>query len=163
MNLYREFNKKYFNNKLNEYPIVVKSLKRLAASVNSIGVRNKPETWIIKNIIFSNQLEYNEEEIKGIMLHEMIHVKLIEEQRSEFGGQHGLFFKQELEDLQKKVSFKIPVTEDITYKFVSKDVKAKNVIAIFLNTMHSVSVFDIKLKDIIIDNIRAEISGLKFF
>ena len=155
MNLYREFNKKYFNNQLNEYPIVVKSLKKVVANVISTGIKNKPETWSIKNIIFSTQLEYNENEIKGIMLHEMIHVKLIEEHRTEFGGQHGLFFMQELRDLQKKVFFKIPITEDITYKSVSKDtMKEKEIIAIILNTMHSVSVFNIRLKNIIINEMK---------
>ena len=155
MNLYREFNKKYFNNRLNEYSIIVKSMKRLAASVNFKGIKNKPETWVIQNIFFSNQLEYNEDEIKGIMLHEMIHVKLIEERMAEYGGQHGIFFKQEKDKLQKLVPFEIPTTEDITYRSVSKDtMKNRNVIAIFLNTMHSVSVFNISLKNIIIDEMK---------
>jgi hypothetical protein len=154
-NLYKQFNHQLFDNKLQEYPIVVKSLKNVGAAVKSIGIRNKPETWKIQEIVFSNQIIRSEDEIKGILLHEMIHVNIIENHVIDYGGMHGIIFRNQLYDLQKKVSFKIPESENITHKLLNPEyIKKKFVIAVLLNSMHSISVYNIKLKNKILDEIK---------
>lgn len=151
---YKEFNRLYFNNTLGDYPIKIKTLKKVSAKVVSTGIKNDPSTWVIKEIVFSNFTEFDtEEHLLGILLHEMIHIKNIEEQVNPIGGMHGLFFTKELDELRKKVSFNIPVTEDLTNLKVSKNVKKRETIAIILNTGESITTFNIKLKDIIIEEL----------
>ena len=43
-NMYKSFNKKYFNNELKTYPIFVKKLKAVSGKVVSIGIRSDPST-----------------------------------------------------------------------------------------------------------------------
>ena len=130
--MYKSFNAKYFDNKLKTYPIFVKTLKSVSAKVVSFGVRSDLSTWVIKKIVFSNAISYTKDEIMGIVLHEMIHVKLIETQTQHPKIQHDRVFRKELEKLQHKSPFDIPLSEDITDKNVNADViKKKKQVAIF--------------------------------
>jgi len=154
--LYKEFNKKYFYNKLGTYPINIKTMKTVGGRVTSFGIKNKPEDWVVKKITFSDAIEYTDDEMYGIIMHEMIHVKMIEEGKGDPKDSHGLSFLNELKYLQSKTPFKIPLTDDIDNKKVNKDkVKSKDIIAIILNNNTSISLLNITLKNSIIEDIKS--------
>lgn len=146
--MYKIFNDKYFDGLLKTYPIKVKSLKNVGAKVVSRGVKNNISTWEIKEIVFSNQLIHTEEEVWGILLHEMIHVKLIENKIFGYKGGHDIHFNRELKNLQKYIKFEIPTEEDATYLQMNSDaLKKKFYVAVILNTLTNITVLDFKLSD----------------
>jgi len=89
----------------------------------------------------------------GIVLHEMIHVDLIETERQHPKIHHDRVFKEELKALQQKAPFTIPVSEDITHKNVNFNVvKAKKQVIILTTkkgVYNGIKVFNIKLQDAI--------------
>ncbi len=150
--LYEVFNKDYFNNELENYPIEIKTIKTNMAKVVSFGIKDDPSSIDVQKIVFSDFIDWTKNDIKGIMVHEMIHIYLIEK-NMEYS--HGLIFKEKLRVLNKITPFEVPLTEDITYKKVSKNTKQKNVLAVFVNKPYSygVTVFNYKLKNSIIDKL----------
>jgi len=121
---YKEFNTFLFNNELPEIPLKFNRAKRSAAAVNStiqsIKRNGKKEydndSIIIKNISFSTLHIKTDEALKGIMVHEMIHVWLLSNGVPFTTGDksHGKEFMDKLHELQSKVNFTIPITEDVT-------------------------------------------------
>jgi hypothetical protein len=128
--LYKDFNKKFFNNELGDYSIVVKNNKNSTARVISFGYKNRPETWQIQRIEFNNTLLLSEDVVFGLMLHEMIHVKVIESKVYEI-DEHGYYFLQELDRLRKIANFNVPLEHDVTNIPINPEViKGKEVAVI---------------------------------
>ena len=143
--LYKQFNDQYFDGKLGTYPIIIKRNKKRVAGVISLGIPRRTETYEIQRIEFSNILQITEVELWGVLLHEMIHVKLIEDKTVEIGGSHGFFFQNEVKRLQKDVGFTIPTTTfDITRVRVNEYISDKEYLVLFLHD--AVIVFNPKNK-----------------
>ncbi len=149
---YKLFNKLYFDNELGEYPIVVKNLKGRSAYVESFGIKSKPETWKIQKMVFSPDVILSEDESKGILAHEMIHIYLIEKQQEEVGGQHGVYFLKELRRLNSITPFEVPLEHDITYKKLDTDIKGKPVVVVMVSD--AISVYNYKIADSVIEGVK---------
>lgn len=94
---------------------------RLAQFYPSEGVVTK---W--KSLEISKKFNMSEDELKGIMVHEMIHVWLLDQGIIETSGgnkMHGTEFMNKLHQLQARTPFNIPETET-NLKF-SKQIKAR--------------------------------------
>lgn len=152
---YTQFNRKYFGGSLGDYPIQWKTLKNMGAKVEIRGVRNKPSTFEVQRIVFSDFTEFeSEEEILGILLHEMIHVEFAENGTRDIGGMHGVIFNSRRKELEKLSGIEIPKEEEISDKSVSSNVKGKPTLAIILfhkqDNKYSLQTYNIKVKDDII-------------
>ncbi len=143
--LYDDFNKKYFNNELGNYPIEIKPLKRVFGKVKTFRSSDN-----VKLIQFSNLLKQNEDQIKGTVLHEMIHVYLFEKG---IKHKHGRTFLNELEKLQKQTNFKIPISEyaeDYTVDY--SKTKEREKIAVITHDLEGIMIFNKKLKRNFVEN-----------
>lgn len=126
---YDRLNQRFFNNQLPKIPLKWSMSKRFGGKVVSRGIKDDVSTWVIKHLEISLFSELDKKEFLGLLAHEMIHVYLITIQKTnDYGDQHGLFFKQEMDRINKmRPGFVVPISEDITTKKVSKDVKMKKV------------------------------------
>lgn len=107
--LYNEFNNKYFNGNLPD--IEVKYGKIKGAGGVTQGKYNKKTKEVYPELIkITTYYKMTEEELYGIMIHEMIHVHLMSiGVHHDTGGQHGYKFKQKRKELLQKVNFHIPI------------------------------------------------------
>ena len=120
--LYDKFNKDLFNNQLPKVPIKLTKSKHSGGS--AIASRNTQTGKVtIKGITISTLYKRSIEELSGLLIHEMVHIYfyLI----GDAYEAHGSKFKKKLEELQSKVDFKIPLTDDFENKEVSNHVKKK--------------------------------------
>lgn len=124
--LYADYNTKYFGGKLpSGIEISEKSIKGSYAIASASVVRKKyerirniePSNVQVKGIYFSNYYKLTEEQMKGILLHEMIHIYLFSNGVIKTtGGPSG--HGREFEEVRSKISsasgIKIPISEDVT-------------------------------------------------
>lgn len=124
--LYDKFNKELFDNDLPNIPIRLGKLRDVGGQVSFKRIRKDGIRYLldIKMVISSYYSRENEDDLKGILLHEMIHVYFAHNQMEDPTGSHGAWFKHKLKELQKKVDFQIPMT-DSSSKSVSDQIKSK--------------------------------------
>ena len=75
---YMEFNHKYFDDALQDYPIRVANLNVDLAKVVIRGLKGQPETYHISELVFSTRYFQTETQVLTTLLHEMVHISLIE-------------------------------------------------------------------------------------
>lgn len=123
---YNKFNKQLFNNELPKIKLKWTRLKNAGGRVVSIGQKNKPSTWVMKSLEISDHIELTHEEFKGMLVHEMIHVYLINNKTQDLGKDHGVIFRAELSRINNmNLGFIVPEEDDITNRKVSSDIKEK--------------------------------------
>lgn len=122
---YNEFNIILFNNELpHNIPFKFNRSKKYAAQVNSVVLKRTIngraeydyDSVVIKHISFSKLHIKTDEAFKGILVHEMIHIWLLSHNIPFTSGgdkSHGIEFMDKLKEVQAKVSFKIPLTEEV--------------------------------------------------
>lgn len=131
---YNALNKKLYNNKLPKIKLVWSMSKTEGGKVRGRGVKNDPSTWKVQSLEISLFIESSYEVFLGLLAHEMIHVYIMANGITEYGGQHGMKFLAERARIQKLVDFDIPIKDDITHRKLSKSVKAQKVgVALFKN------------------------------
>lgn len=148
--MYKDYNKKYFSNKLPDIKVVWDSLKgKAGVTLSKIAKnkKNKKEKIVDIMIKISNIYNKSETQVKSVLLHEMIHVYLLNKGIIETKGgdkSHGTEFEKKRKEIEKKAGIPITVTEDInrsnidnnTINDLSYDVihykkDGKNMIAVF--------------------------------
>lgn len=126
---YSFFNRAFFDNKLGYYPIVLNKSKNVGGYVSATYVANRQGEVLsvrINEIGFSIYTKTTDDEAKGILLHEMIHVALNEEKIiKDAGGMHGAHFMAKLREIQEKTTIKIPLTDSPSERELNEDVKIK--------------------------------------
>lgn len=129
--LYSDFNRKYFENKLSNIPVILKKLKNAGGitrvSAKRIGRMVLPDSIKVQFIAISTFIETTEERLYGILAHEMCHawVHMVDGIYKDYGGQHGLNFKRILNTVQKRTPFNVPMTDDTAGLEISGNVKSK--------------------------------------
>jgi hypothetical protein len=126
--MYDEFNRKYFENKLPNIPILIKPLKGVGARVIVTGIRSKNTVLSIDRMEISSFLKSSLERYNGLILHEMIHVYIshVLGRFLDFGDpSHGVYFKEKLKELNSKTPFEIPLLDELDSREVSALVKNK--------------------------------------
>lgn len=128
--LYKKFNAKYFGDEL---PIVKTKWSNKKRSMGAVYANRVKATGVItiKHLEISKHLDITEEQLWGLMVHEMIHVYVLHNlQLSENKGGHGREFVKKLIELRRKVKFFVPETESEEEFEVSSHVKIKPTVVI---------------------------------
>lgn len=155
--LYDEYNEKYFNNELPDIPLKTNRSRRTGGTV--LAYKNKATGDIrIEHLTISNFFEKDEEALKKIMLHEMIHVYFLNKGIIEG---HGARFERMRKELSEKSGIDIPRTEDVSAYGVSDDIKSKMLDLLIYKRGDDHSVYLFK-KDAIGDNLEDFVRGRKF-
>lgn len=131
--LYKELNRKYFDNELPEVKTKWSNSTRTSGKVRMLYWRQQNRIEI-KHLEISKHTEMTQDRLYGLMIHEMIHVYVaaVLGVAETTGGDksHGLEFEFKRRELQRVTPFEIPLTEDATESIVSSHVKIKPVVAI---------------------------------
>lgn len=128
--MYDEFNRKYFENKLPNIPILIKPLKSFGGRVLVFGYPKSNKVGHIIGLHMSSFLKSSLERYKAILAHEMIHVyvhSVLGIFQDEGDPSHGKHFKEKLRELNTKTPFKIPLGDELDDREeeVSDSVKRK--------------------------------------
>jgi len=122
---YDKYNTLYFEGKLpKNLPIAERSLKNAVAQVEATVLAStydrkfsnkiEPDKIDIKQLTISSSFLLSEEQLQGILLHEMVHIKLFTEGIFQTHGSnksHGLEFLVMRRELQQRSGIHIPTTE----------------------------------------------------
>jgi len=127
-NEYRILNTQLFGGELPNVKIRWFSGKQVGGKVISTR-KNSSERFKSSIIKISDFIQSSREELLGVLVHEMIHVYLIDVMGN-YKDSHGTDFMNQLNRINKmKLGFIVPKTEDITYRKVTKkDEKELNVV-----------------------------------
>ncbi len=159
VNLSKEFDR--WNRKLFGGELVKPKLRWMRSKTlgGSTKARRKGGQVEVQEVGISDFHENTMEEFAGILVHEMIHVSVLQRGIVERNGGHGPEFFDTLHRLQTKVPFEIPLTEDATHKKVSDHVKGKKRLAVLFND-DSIQVYSPKMSpDTILDTFRDRYSN----
>jgi hypothetical protein len=123
--LYNDLNKSLFANMLPKIPIKWTTAKRVAGEVQvsyeldadaprhkALPLMGKVSNW--KFLGISKKFNLDDENLKGIMAHEMLHVDLLHQgiiKTSGRDGMHGPEFTDRLKIIRARANFPIPATE----------------------------------------------------
>lgn len=126
-NIYNTYNQLLFKDELPLIPISIGKAKHSAASVSFTVIRNRfrhidPNSIEICKLTYSNFYDRDVESVHGVIIHEMIHIWLAVNGQVETSGKdksHGIEFTDKLAELQHRVNFKIPLTEDSSEHTIS--------------------------------------------
>jgi hypothetical protein len=120
-----EFNKKLFDNQLPKVPIILKALRMSTGYAQA--TRNKTTGKVTPTkIVISNYFKRDEDEMRGIFLHELIHLYFYNLGRFESDAQaHGKEFQDKIKELQPLVNFKIPLNDEVKQTELSDRFKGK--------------------------------------
>jgi hypothetical protein len=120
--LFRELNRKYFDNKVPEVPITWAGISKAYGQAHAtmiVSPNGAVKEVQLKGIKISNKYQFTPELLEKIMLHEMIHVHLMNQVPSnapkwlmrEYAGHEG-YFQNEIRRL-KYLGVDVPLSEDI--------------------------------------------------
>jgi predicted SprT family Zn-dependent metalloprotease len=117
---YNQFNKELFDNKLPNIPIDFTTSKKWGGRATATKYPDGHIT--IEKITISDFNKRDEDAIKGILLHEIIHVWMYNEGYDKDIGDksHGQLFNKKLKELQAKVSFQIPLEDSFSGELSDK-------------------------------------------
>lgn len=161
--LYKQFNKQLFDNELPNIPVGYNKLKNVYGRALAMG--NKSEITSIDGIQISSFYDLEGDALKGILVHEMIHVwqylnsSMIMLKKD---NGHYIDFISKLKELQKKVSFKIPKTENADYA-ISGDIPSQIFDVIVRKKNNEIVSFILFKKDFLIKNKNQVIDFFKHF
>lgn len=154
-NLYSEFNRKYFENKLPVVPVLLKKLKGYGGITQlRVFKRGRYITKVdIEYIAISTFIETTEERLFGILAHEMCHVWVhaVDNIHNDRGGQHGIYFTSIFDKIKNKTPFKVPLTDETVGLEISSNVKAKQLYVV-LRTHLNVNIPNKKYSVIVFSN-----------
>lgn len=112
--LFKEYNKKYFNNQL---PLCTfkthSSFKKLGFFSCYQDTKDKKHFYGI-SISLTNSYDFEDDEVKHILLHEMIHLYLVHVKHAVDGNvDHGYLFIKTMRELNKK--YKLDIKTQYTH------------------------------------------------
>ncbi len=131
--LYQQLNTQFFDNRLPQIPITWAPLKRVGGrvrfKVQPIPGQTQPTPFMVKlgresrykghglipeslNMQISNLFQRGEDVIKGIMMHEMVHVWMAAVDHH-YEESHGPNFLAMIKSLEGRCGFSIPLTDEI--------------------------------------------------
>ena len=141
---YEDFNSTLFNNELPKIPVVWAVLKGIGGKATGkfykrskgyVGYNPFYEYEVVPNslkITISTLLKRSEQELDGVLLHEMAHIYFIH--NNMVRENHGIRFVSLINKLSDKVGFKIPLVDEIKdYTPASSTIKPIGVILITKN------------------------------
>lgn len=110
-------NKMCFNNEIKKIPIEFVTNKRAKMFVDITArkdIINRKYIMTVVRLCISKNFHFNEQQFKDALTHEMIHVLLAQRNiRHDFGGQHGMYFKQEMRRINDlNVGVKVGLFDD---------------------------------------------------
>lgn len=127
---FNKFNRELFNSELPNVPIQWSKLKNVSGKVEYKIIRKspKPDARLVRigivdknkgvelvpnsvRIKISNLHKRTEEELDGILVHEMIHLYMVS--NGEYFENHGSKFNAKLKELNAKTNFEIPLTDKV--------------------------------------------------
>lgn len=121
--LYREYNKKYFNDEL---PTCSFCIHRSFRTLGFFTCRKRycePRKFYKMNISVTNCYDFTENELKYILLHEMLHVFLIHKNSIVEGNvDHGKIFIKTMKEFNKKHNLEI----EVEYNHIMKKSKGSS-------------------------------------
>jgi hypothetical protein len=118
---YEKFNRELFDGELPTVPIKLINSRIVGGQVKATINRATNEIKIT-NLEISNFFNSDDDRLKGILVHEMIHVYFLSINSNEG---HGYLFMRKLNDLQKKVDFTISLKDTVTDLDVGDHIKSK--------------------------------------
>lgn len=164
---YMKYNKMLFNNELpNNIQFGWFSSSRTSGKVEAKSKRNSVE---VESLKLSDFYEQSYDDLINLLLHEMIHVKLLSQNIiQDFGGQHGIRFRHYVDEINKK-GFNIPLSDDVHNKKIAdknKLIKDVGVVIISKDSKYSIMVVPVdkihdetyrkKLRDMIVKSMKLE-------
>ncbi len=138
---YDYWNKKLFNNELPTLPFKIEHNKSRGGAVlysvllKTKGNRRKAIFKEFDHLAISDFFIHTQERFLGILVHEMIHVFLLKNNIVYTTGgdrMHGREFMEKLKELQPKVDFKIPVSENTEDLQLNADKLKEKIINVLL-------------------------------
>ena len=105
---FEEYNKLYFNNELSKCTMHYIGLgKGLGVYIPKKGKNNK----VNGSIWINNKVEWNEELLKLLLIHEMIHHYIETVKKIKFDGlfSHGFFFRSKMNKINKEFGLNVSV------------------------------------------------------
>lgn len=104
--LFKEYNKKYFNNELS---MCTMHYSNIDICLGRYIPRNGKDGNIKGHIWITTKVEWSEETIEAVLIHEMIHhyIKTIEKRKFDGLFGHGFFFKRKMNKINKKFGLNI--------------------------------------------------------
>lgn len=136
IDLYNKFNVLYFNSELpTDFNIHWMKSKIKGGVVNFSAFKKPQKLQKINYLAISNYRPLTQEKLNGLMMHEMIHIYMCIKNIIYTSGQdksHGYEFMNKLKELQSKVDFTIPLTEDSNE--INEHIKSKTFDILFWNT-----------------------------
>lgn len=143
---YNMLNKRCFNGRLRSYQInIVQTERFFGGRVTSLlnhmsGIRS------VVLIEFSNFFDLTDDQLNGVVLHEMVHVSIIEQGLID-NKSHGRLFIQELKRVQALVSFLVYVDRLPEFMHVNKAVVHNaHFMMIVFHVIRGILVYPAKLK-----------------
>jgi hypothetical protein len=118
----KEINNRFFGGKLDlNFPMRYSNTSRSLGKVKATKISNDIK---ITELNISSKWKMDYALFYKILIHELIHVKIIKERWQDIGGSHGVFFKQEMDRI-RNMGQDVPLSEDLPddVDFVSTDLK----------------------------------------
>jgi hypothetical protein len=105
-----------FNNEIEKIPIEFVTSKQSKMFVD-IKVRKIDHKMRVVRLCISKNFYFSEQQFKDALTHEMIHVLLAQKNVFDYGGQHGLYFKQEMRRINNlNIGIKVGLFDDENIK-----------------------------------------------
>jgi len=127
---YDRLNHELFSGKLIKIPLKWITSNRHGGYVD--GIYNKNTGYRINYLAMNKLYERDYDSFINLLIHEMIHVYIMQNNLQEVGGMHGLVFKHEVDRIKSR-GYNVPLSDDITNIKVASDIKLKPLIALILN------------------------------
>ena len=107
-NLYNQFNELYFNSELPNIPVEFKALKKSVFGTAYVSFSRKYRTAIPGSlrIAIAKRIKWTIETVTPVLLHEMIHIALYNENNLDHG--HGYHFQEKLKLIESRCQISIP-------------------------------------------------------
>jgi predicted SprT family Zn-dependent metalloprotease len=116
---YDDINKRCFNNELENVPLVWIKSKKVGGRTHATYYPVL-KTYKVDRIEISYFYELDYDKLKNILAHEMIHTYMFQKNIKEYGGSHGIRFKEWMEKLNK-MEFNINISDDAEFFKISNE------------------------------------------
>ena len=158
--LYPEYNAKYFDSEcpqglaINEKALGKNVLASVHTSYDSKGNLN------FDGMFFNSRFELTVEQLKSLLLHEMVHVWLFVQgiTHTKGGGYHGQEFQDKRQEVESESGITVPKTEDASQIKVNDKILSKPVYGLYMRYQGQHSVTKVAEKMASDSNINALVS-----
>jgi hypothetical protein len=111
---------RYYRIFKNPYPfgrvsIELKKMNTKAGRAACLSNRYTGEVYNFK-ILITNLYDFTDDELRDIMLHEMLHISLMNNSLFDNNGGHGYYFTSEMNEINKKYGFHLSVYCELTLR-----------------------------------------------